>query len=153
MRWKRWTSLVLCAALSCCLLLTPAASAAGEEAPAPAASAGLSAGATPDTAAAAPETPPAPTETPLPPAPHAATAGASSSALGSTINCATSLGTHPRVSLKSGNVGTIFVTSVDPSQDRAWVEARLGSRPFRPGIAPWSRSTATTRRGPQSVPC
>lgn len=70
MRWKRWTSLVLCAALSCCLLLTPAASAAGEEAPAPAASAGLSAGATPDTAAAAPETPPAPTETPLPPAPE-----------------------------------------------------------------------------------
>ena len=46
-----------------------------------------------------------------------------SSALGSTINYSTSLGTHPLVILKSGNVGTIFVTSVDPSQDRAWVEA------------------------------
>lgn len=46
-----------------------------------------------------------------------------SSALGSTINYSTNLGTHPLVILKSGNVGTIFVTSVDPSQDRAWVEA------------------------------
>ena len=46
-----------------------------------------------------------------------------SSALGSTINYSTNLGTHPLVILKSGNVGTIFVTSVDPGQDRAWVEA------------------------------
>lgn len=46
-----------------------------------------------------------------------------SSALGSTINYSTNLGTHPLVILKSGKVGTIFVTSVDPGQDRAWVEA------------------------------
>ncbi len=43
--------------------------------------------------------------------------------LGSTASYATRRGTHPLVILKSGDVGTIFVTSVDPAQNRAWVEA------------------------------
>ena len=46
-----------------------------------------------------------------------------SSVIGSTMSYSTSLGSHSLVVLKSGKVGTIFVTSVDPSQDRAWVEA------------------------------
>lgn len=46
-----------------------------------------------------------------------------SSVIGSTMSYSTSLGSHSLVVLKSGKVGTIFVTSADPSQDRAWVEA------------------------------
>ncbi|MCI6843495.1 MAG: CotH kinase family protein [Coriobacteriaceae bacterium] len=46
-----------------------------------------------------------------------------SHAIGSTIGYSTRLGSHPLVVLKSANVGTVFVTSVDASKGRAWVEA------------------------------